>query len=80
MATTRKLPGLSPKEGPHGIYFVRDPSASIYTETKRLVERNGEVVVKVTTCCCKGAGLTPRLCADATGNKTPCRCDCHRKR
>lgn len=46
----------------------------LYTEVKRIV--SGEV--KQTCCCCKGAGLTPRECADATGNKTPCRCNCHR--
>lgn len=48
---------------------------TMYTETKRIV--NGEV--KQVVCCCKGAGLPPKECAAVSGNKTPCRCDCHRK-
>lgn len=44
-----------------------------WTEVKRIVD--GEVVQ--TLCCCKGAGLTRRQCADTSGNKTPCRCSCH---
>lgn len=80
MPSTRRLPGVKAKQGPHGLYFVRDQDASLYTETKRIVERNGEPVVKTTTCCCRGPGLTPRGCSDAAGNKTPCRCDCHRKK
>jgi hypothetical protein len=47
----------------------------MYTEVKRVVD--GEV--KQTVCCCKFAGGTRRECADATGNKTPCRCFCHSK-
>lgn len=31
-----------------------------------------------TMCCCKEAGRTPRECSVASGNKTPCRCACHR--
>lgn len=46
-----------------------------WTEVKRIVA--GEV--KVTTCCCAGPGLTPQQCRDLSGNKNPCRCDCHRK-
>lgn len=46
-----------------------------WTEVKRIVD--GEV--KQTTCC-KAPGDTPKACAKATGNKTPCRCDCHRKK
>jgi hypothetical protein len=38
----------------------------IYTEVKRIV--NGQV--KQTCCCCKGAGLTRRECANVSGNKT----------
>lgn len=45
-----------------------------WTETKRVVGDH----VKQTLCCCKGAGKTPRECADDSGNKTPCRCNCHR--
>lgn len=48
----------------------------LYTEVKRIVK--GEV--KQTVCCCKGAGDTRRQCADKSGNKTPCRCDCHSKK
>lgn len=44
-----------------------------WTETKRIV--NGEV--KVTTCACRAPAAKRRECADATGNKTPCRCFCH---
>jgi hypothetical protein len=48
----------------------------IYTEVKRVV--NGEV--KQTCCCCKAAGMSRRECADAHGNKWPCRCYCHSKK
>lgn len=47
-----------------------------YTETKRIVA--GEV--KQVTCCCAAPGATAKGCAIVSGNKTPCRCDCHRKR
>jgi hypothetical protein len=47
-----------------------------WTEVKCIV--NGEV--KQTTCCCANAGAIPKECAKVTGNKTPCRCDCHRKK
>lgn len=36
--------------------------------------------VKVTVCCCHAPGSTPKGCAIVSGNKTPCRCNCHRKR
>lgn len=45
-----------------------------WTETKRIV--NGEV--KQTICCCAAPGFHARECATASGNKTPCRCDCHK--
>lgn len=45
-----------------------------WTETKRIVD--GEV--KQTTCCCALPGRTGMACALAAGNKTRCRCDCHR--
>lgn len=45
-----------------------------WTETKRIVD--GEV--KQTTCCCASPGSKAKECASASGNKTPCRCDCHR--
>lgn len=52
----------------------------LYTEVKRVVpDKGGEPAVKETVCCCKGAGLARRECADASGNKTPCRCYCHKK-
>jgi hypothetical protein len=47
-----------------------------WTEVKRIVR--GEV--KQTTCCCEAPAVTPKQCALVTGNKTPCRCDCHRKK
>lgn len=47
----------------------------LYTEVKRIVD--GEV--KQTCCCCKDPGATAEECRIATGNKTPCRCDCHKK-
>jgi hypothetical protein len=47
-----------------------------WTEVKRIV--NGEV--KQTVCCCANPGATPKECAKTAGNKTPCRCDCHRKK
>lgn len=48
-----------------------------WTEGKRVVIRDGEPVVKQTCCCCKAPLATRKECAIATGNKTPCRCDCH---
>lgn len=45
-----------------------------WTETKRIVDGQ----VKATTCCCARPGGFPRECATSAGNKTPCRCDCHR--
>jgi hypothetical protein len=47
-----------------------------WTEVKRIV--NGKV--KQTICCCANAGASPKECAKTAGNKTPCRCDCHRKK
>ena len=47
----------------------------MYTEVKRIVAGQ----VKQTTCCCAAAGRSRRECSDAAGNKTPCRCYCHRK-
>lgn len=48
----------------------------LYTEVKRVVDGK----VKQTCCACKGAGLSRRECAEATGNKWPCRCYCHSKK
>lgn len=45
-----------------------------WTEVKRVV--GGEVVQ--TTCCCAEPGSHRRACSDAAGNKTPCRCQCHK--
>jgi len=47
-----------------------------YTEVKRIV--GGEV--KQTQCCCASPGATAKECQIVSGNKTPCRCDCHRTR
>ena len=47
-----------------------------YTEVKRIVDGK----VKQTQCSCKGPGMTPKECATISGNKYPCRCDCHKKR
>ena len=44
-----------------------------YTESKRVIA--GEVVQ--VTCCC-AAGATRQGCMMVAGNKTPCRCACHR--
>lgn len=52
----------------------------MYTEVKRIVVREGEPEVKQTSCCCKAPGDTRKECANVTGNKTPCRCDCHSKK
>jgi very-short-patch-repair endonuclease len=46
-----------------------------WTEVKRVVD--GEV--KQTTCCCASPGSTSKECRKVSGNKTACRCDCHRK-
>lgn len=51
-----------------------------YTETKRVIVRDGEPEVKQTTCCCRMPGAKARECSDAQGHKTPCRCNCHRSR
>lgn len=45
-----------------------------WMEVKRIV--NGEV--KQTTCCCADPGMTAKECQAKSGNKTRCRCDCHR--
>ncbi|CAB4191782.1 hypothetical protein UFOVP1229_137 [uncultured Caudovirales phage] len=49
-----------------------------WTEVKTVVEVDGQPTVVQTCCACKGAGLTRRQCADVSGNKTPCRCLCHK--
>lgn len=55
---------------------LRKRYGGMYTEVKRVV--NGEV--KQTTCCCYLPGATPRECSDAGHHKTPCRCNCHRRK
>lgn len=45
-----------------------------WTEAVRVVDGK----VKVTTCCCAAPAAHPHECATVQGNKTPCRCDCHR--
>lgn len=47
-----------------------------WTEVKQVV--NGEV--KQTICCCEAPGASRKGCAIVSGNKTPCRCDCHRRK
>lgn len=49
-----------------------------WTEVKRVVMVDGLPHVKQTTCCCAAPGGTPKGCAIVQGNKTPCRCHCHR--
>jgi hypothetical protein len=49
-----------------------------WTEVKRVVIRDGAPEVKQTTCCCEAPGALAKECMIASGNKTPCRCDCHR--
>lgn len=61
--------------------FVRRTVLEFWTKVERVVfDEHGQPQVKETTCCCKAPGSTPRGCAEVTGNKTPCRCDCHRTR
>lgn len=43
-------------------------------EIKRVID--GEVLE--TICCCAAPGSTRKGCAVVAGNKTPCRCACHR--
>lgn len=58
---------------------TRRKHLEFWTETKRtVIGTDGEPFVKVNLCCCKAPGATRRECSDAAGNKTPCRCDCHR--
>jgi hypothetical protein len=45
-----------------------------WTEVKRIV--GGEV--KQTSCCCAAPGATRKGCSVVAGNKTPCRCYCHK--
>lgn len=50
----------------------------LFTESKRVVVgKDGEPIVKQVTCCCSAPAASRRECADAAGNKTPCRCYCH---
>jgi hypothetical protein len=49
-----------------------------WTETHRVLpDETGEPQVKVCCCCCKAPAASRRECANAAGNKTPCRCFCH---
>jgi hypothetical protein len=51
---------------------------TFYTETHRVVTDDaGDPAVKVVCCCCKAPAASRRECANAAGNKTPCRCFCH---
>jgi hypothetical protein len=54
--------------------MTRRKILELWTEVKRIV--NGEV--KQTCCCCAAPGAKPKECSMVAGNKTPCRCDCHR--
>ena len=50
-----------------------------WTEVQRIIfDESGQPQVKATTCCCSAPGGLRRICARVSGNKTPCRCDCHR--
>lgn len=53
---------------------VRRRVKETYQETVRIVDGKE----KRSSCCCLAPGWSRRKCADVTGNKTPCRCDCHR--
>lgn len=60
---------------------VRRKIHEFWTMVERIVfDRDGEPQVHSTTCCCKAAGAMRRICARASGNKTPCRCACHTRR
>lgn len=49
-----------------------------WTETHRVVPiAQDQAAVKVVTCCCAAPAAKRRECANAAGNKTPCRCFCH---
>ena len=59
---------------------TRKTHGGLYTEVHRVVaDESGELQVKVTSCCCKGAGKTAAECRES-GNKTRCRCWCHSRR
>lgn len=52
-----------------------------WTESKQVVVGpDGEPAVKQVVCCCAAPAAKRRECADAAGNKTPCRCWCHSER
>lgn len=58
---------------------VRRKVRTYWTRVQRVViDGDGQPQVKDTTCCCKAAGALRRICARVSGNRTPCRCDCHR--
>ena len=48
--------------------------------TRAVIDDDGQPYLLVTTCCCEAPGGLRRVCARATGNKTPCRCACHQRK
>lgn len=57
----------------------RRPVLEHWTEVNRIeTQPDGSKRLKRTTCCCEAAGSSRMGCAIVAGNKTPCRCDCHR--
>ena len=60
---------------------TRRKRLELWTEVKQVVVgADGEPEVKQTLCCCKAAGSSRKECSIASGNKTPCRCDCHSRK
>lgn len=55
----------------------RERFDGMYTETKRVVIKDGEPVVKQVVCCCTKPAAKAMECADARGLRTRCRCYCH---
>lgn len=55
---------------------TREIHNGMYTEMHFII--GGEIVVM--SCCCNAPGETGRECMEASGNKNPCRCYCHKLR
>ncbi len=53
----------------------------MFTETERVrTDDEGRPLEVVRTiCACEAPSATRKGCATVTGNRTPCRCDCHRE-
>lgn len=50
-----------------------------WIESKQIVDVDGNAAVKQVTCCCEKPAARARECADARGDRSTCRCDCHRR-